>query len=138
MRSGGGGESMSNMLFAESGSWTPTWILLGLLAFLYLTIWTLPAPGFFGKLGLLRQSWRINTVLDESEQLREQIAGVQKTHGDLATELSTQETRAKALQRRLDASGGETVSLRRQVADEQVMVSGLQSGNSALEADFQK
>jgi len=124
--------------FTGDGSWTPTFVLAGVLAVLFLTIWTLPAPTFFGKLGLLRQSWRINAVLDESEQLREQLAGVLKTHGDLQKELTTQQTRAKELQRRLDASGGETVSLRRQVADETVMVSGLQGSNSVTEADFQK
>jgi len=123
---------------AASGSWMPTWILLGVVALLYITIWTLPAPTFFGKLGLLHQSWRINAVLDESEQLRGRLGEVQKTREQLEQELSTQEARSKDLQRRLDASGGETKSLRQQVADEQVMVSGLESSNSLLDADFQK
>jgi len=123
---------------AGDGTWTSTYVLVGILTLLFLTIWTLPAPTFFGKLGLLRQSWRINAVLDESQQLREQLTGIQKTRADLEKELSIQSVRAKDLHRRLDSSGGETVSLRRQVADEQVMVSGLQGSNTQLEAEFQK
>ena len=36
-------------------------------------VWTLPAPTLLGKLDLLRQSWRLNKVLDEAAELRSKI-----------------------------------------------------------------
>ena len=36
-------------------------------------VWTLPAPTLLGKLDLLRQSWRLNKVLDDAAELRSKI-----------------------------------------------------------------
>jgi len=117
-----------------SGSWIPLGLLLTFLMFLAVTVWTLPAPTLLGKLDLLRQSWKLNAVLDESAHLREQIETAHTEKTKLQQELASQKSRSSDLETRLGASGGEAQSLRRQVADEQVMVSGLKGSNADLEA----
>jgi len=118
---------------ALHGSWTPFGLFASVVAVLVLTVWTLPAPTLLGKLDLLRQSWKLNTVLDESAHLREQINFAHTEKSNLQQELASQKSRSADLESRLGASGGETQSLRRQVADEQVMVSGLKGSNADLE-----
>lgn len=46
-------------------------------------MWTLPAPTLLGKLDLLRQSWRLNQVLDETTVLRAKIKAADLEKADL-------------------------------------------------------
>lgn len=112
--------------------------LLVLLALLGLTVWSLPAPTLLGKLGLLRQSWRLNAVLDESAKLRDNIAAATKEMANMQDAMSTEQARAMDLQRRLDSSAGETKSLRTQLAQETSKSSLLHVSNQDLEVQIKR
>ena len=51
-------------------------------------MWTLPAPTLLGKLDLLRQSWRLNQVLDETTVLRAKIKAAELEKADLEQALA--------------------------------------------------
>eukprot|EP00929_Paragymnodinium_shiwhaense_P019550 TRINITY_DN13287_c0_g1_i1.p1 TRINITY_DN13287_c0_g1~~TRINITY_DN13287_c0_g1_i1.p1 ORF type:complete len:287 (+),score=86.16 TRINITY_DN13287_c0_g1_i1:184-1044(+) len=135
--SGGGSAPLNGDKRPIWGAWSgPALIVVVLI--LCLTVWSLPAPTLLSKLDLLRQCWRINSVMDESERLREAIATAVKEKSDGQEALTKEEGRAVDLQRRLDSSGGDTKSLRAQLADEQSKSELLHSSNKDLEAQIDK
>ncbi|CAE8640510.1 unnamed protein product [Polarella glacialis] len=110
-------------------------VLLALLSF---TIWTLPAPTWIGKFELLRQSWNLNKVLDESSQLRQEIEAAKKEKADLEQSLVSESARSAQLQKRLGSVDGDGKSARKELANHQDMVAGLKSSNADLEAQLNK
>jgi len=117
--------------------WSPLGLMAVLLS-LALTVWSLPAPTLSGKLELLRQSWRLNAVLDEIEHLREQINTAKTDKASLTRELAGERERSVELQQRLEGSGGREKTLRRQLADEQTLVTGLKGSNKGLEKQVER
>lgn len=103
--------------------------LLVVLGLLSLTVWSLPAPTFSEKISLLRQSWRLNAVLDESAQLKERIGGLAKEKSELNDAMEKEQARAVELQKRLGSSDGDAKSLNQELSAEQTKKNGLQGSN---------
>jgi len=120
-----------------SFSWSCKALVILVIA-LSLMIWSLPAPTLLGKLSLLRQSWQLNTVLDESMHLRSEIDTARRKKEDLLANLTKEMARAKDLQGRLDKSAGDTKNLQAQLEDEQAKKLGLTNSNSDLQATVEK
>merc|ERR1712232_554678 len=53
-------------------------VLAGLIFILYLVIWSLPAPSFYAKVSLVRQSWHLSDVIQEPEKLRKELTSKEK------------------------------------------------------------
>lgn len=58
-------------------------------------MWTLPAPTL-GKLDLLRQSWRLNKVLDDAAELRSKIKAADLEKANLEQALVSEKARSLA------------------------------------------
>ncbi|CAK9063931.1 unnamed protein product [Durusdinium trenchii] len=110
--------------------------LATVLATLSFIVWTLPAPTLLGKLDLLRQSWRLNKVLDEAADLRKQIKAAELEKADLEQALLSEKLRSDSLQERLSASNGTTESSRTELSNQQDMAGGLRSSNQKLQGEL--
>ncbi|OLQ03571.1 Nipped-B-like protein B [Symbiodinium microadriaticum] len=108
------------------------------LATLSFTIWTLPAPTLLGKLDLLRQSWRLNKVLDEVSELRAKIKAAELEKTNLEQALVAEKARSEDLRERLSASDGTTQSSKTELSNQQDMAGGLRSANQKLEEELEK
>ncbi|CAJ1389766.1 unnamed protein product [Effrenium voratum] len=108
------------------------------LATLSFVVWTLPAPTLMGKLDLLRQSWRLNKVLDEAAELRSKLKAAELEKANLEQALVSERARSDSLHERLSASDGTAQSSKTELSNQQDMAGGLRSSNQKLQVDLEK
>eukprot|EP00435_Cladocopium_sp_Y103_P032417 s556_g8.t1 len=110
--------------------------LATVLAILSSIVWSLPAPTLLGKLDLLRQSWRLNKVLDEAAELRSKIKAADIEKADLEQALVSEKARSVSLSERFSASNGTTESSKTELSNQQDMAEGLRSSNQQLQGEL--
>jgi len=103
-----------------------------------LTVWTLPAPSWWGKFDLMRQSWHLNKVLDEASELRTQLGNSKKDATELSKDIEREEKRATDLKARDVKADSETKSFQVQLVDETAASSGLTGSNSDLQGSVDR